>query len=97
MKNLRDYGLGEDYTSYIIGRPRLAQTITEIEDTKFDCPNCHCGAVAEIQVVMKGVPLMRSEYSTGKYLSCVACPWAGPMIVLGAPAGIPEWFEEAPR
>lgn len=87
---MRDYGRG-NYTQYIIGRPRLVQTMTEMGGHEFECPNCHIGTVAEIQVVLQNMPLLKSEYAMGTYLSCPACPWASPMMCVSINE-IPDWL-----
>lgn len=87
---MRNYGLG-DYTQYIVGRPRLVRTVREIEGVKVECPNCRIEVMAEIETVLRDMPLMRTEYSIGHYLSCPACPWASPMIVITTP-NLPDWL-----
>ncbi len=88
---MRNYGLG-DYTQYILGRPRLVRTMTKIDRTPFECPNCRSKTCAEIQVVLREMPLLAAEYGLGTYLSCPACPWASPMMIVGI-ADMPEWLE----
>jgi hypothetical protein len=90
--DLRDYGLG-NYTSYIVGRPHVAKTMKQINGTKADCPNCHCDTFAEIEVLLENMPLLNAKFALGRYLSCLACPWASPMMCVGLPEdNLPEWF-----
>jgi hypothetical protein len=89
--DLRNYGLG-NYTQYVIGRPRLAATLAEIENTKAECPNCKIQVLCDIEIVMEGMPLMKEKYALGKYLSCPACPWASPMMCVGIPV-LPNWWK----
>lgn len=89
---MRDYGLG-DYTKYIIGRPYLVKLIKQVHGRSAECPNCKMDTLAEIQVVLQNLPLIKSEeFSIGNYLSCPACPWASPMVVLPT-NGIPDWLK----
>jgi hypothetical protein len=89
---LREYGLG-DYTQYIIGRPRLVETISELGPHKADCPNCHMDKFCSIEVVLKAMPLLNQPYGLGSYLSCPACPWASRMVVMGIDK-LPTWWKE---
>lgn len=90
----RDYGLG-NYTRYVIGRPRLVTVHNFPPDgsvlAEHECPNCHAREVCEVQVVLKGMPLLPTRYAVGTYLSCPACPWASPMVCMGV-AALPDWW-----
>jgi hypothetical protein len=67
--------------------------MTRLDDHEAECPNCHIKTLCEIEVVMKDMPLLADIYGIGRYLSCPACPWAAPMLVIASPMP-PSWFKE---
>jgi hypothetical protein len=69
-QNIRDYGLGDCQEA---GIPRLKELV------EHECPNCKCQNLAIIEVAVKDKRLS-SGVGKGTYYSCVACPWASPMI-----------------
>lgn len=91
-RDLREYGLG-NYTKFIVGRPRLASVMAAIDGHEAECPHCHIRALCEIEVVMKNMPLMTGPFGVGRYLSCPACPWASPMLIVSVQHP-PTWLEE---
>ena len=92
-RNIRDYGLG-NYQKLIVGRPHFVKIMTHIpnDDIPWECPNCRLDTVAEIEVVLKDVPMLSEEYGIGSYLGCPACPFAAPMIV-HAVKEPPDWLK----
>jgi len=79
---MREYGLGSAQ-QYVVGPPRLHKVLREpIGDVCPVCPNCKCECLCEIEVDIKGHPLMKGKDAVGRYLGCAACPWASPMVIV---------------
>lgn len=79
MSDLREYGLGD---IKIEGVPRFKEFA---KDKVPACPHCGCTHVAVVEVDVIDQRL-RGERGLGTYLSCVACPWAGPMACISLAA-----------
>ncbi len=79
MAGIRDYGYG-DSTPYLDGAPRVKGVAKPIEGVSPVCPNCGCEILYEIEVDLKGYPLLKRGKQVGLYLGCPACPWASPML-----------------
>lgn len=80
-----DYGYGET-TQFTKGPPRFVQ-ISDVGNSPIkECPYCHCVTLADIEVDVDN-PRLKTGRGVGRYISCVACAWAGPLLMT---AGRPE-------
>lgn len=77
MSGLRDYGLGP---ANVLNAPKLVK-LCNPPDIPEGCPNCGCETIAFIEVKVQHEKI-RGGTGTGNYYSCVACPWASPMIAI---------------
>lgn len=76
-----DYGLGET-TQFVKGPPRLVNMLGKADDCPVKvCPYCGCVSLAEIEVDIEN-PLLRTGRGIGRYVSCVACPWASTILMI---------------
>lgn len=73
MKNLRDHGFPLP-EHRIIGAPVWTRL-----DEPLACPNC--GAETVVVTVCIELACLTAGVGTGRYPSCPACPWAGPMFI----------------
>lgn len=79
--SLRDYGYGD--SPEVIGAPCITEEVSQL------CPNCGCGKLFAVEVVVENPPRMlrvpNNHVAVGRYVGCPACPWASPMITTARP------------